>query len=96
MRFVSYDNPVQMATATTLIMALAAAGIIDKKYVFESNALYAAKYVILNTTYCIKVNYAVTGSFATEPSGMYVLLLNGALDYLDNGGGCCNGNFGCR
>ena len=79
-------------------IALAMAGLIDSKYINESEALYAAKYILVNTSFCIKANYAITGTFVLEPRGLYVLLLNGALDYLKNGndmigGENCNGCF---
>jgi hypothetical protein len=82
MKYIASNSSVQTSIATVKIMALAMAGLIEKKYVIESEALAAAKYVMQNTTFCIKVNYATTGSFVTEPNGMYILLLNGALQYL--------------
>lgn len=93
-RKMSYLNPastVQMTNAVTLIIALAMAGLIEEKYVNEGEALHAAKYVLGSTAFCPKANYAVTGSFCLEPTGFYILLLNGALDYLEEDS--CNGNF---
>lgn len=86
MKFINLDSSVQLSISTTMIMALAAAGTIDERYIDESCALSAAKYVMNNTSYCIKANYAITGSFCLEPTDLYVLLLNGALEYLDRGG----------
>ena len=86
MSYIDINDPTQMATATAMIIALAMAGLIDSKYINEINALEAAKYVLLNTTYCIKANYATTGTFCMEFPGLYILLLNGALDYLKEGG----------
>ena len=88
-RRMSYINPsssAQMSNATILVIALAMAKLIEPKYLLEENALFAAKYVLCNTSFCIKANYAITGSFCTEPVGLYILLLNGALKYLTIGG----------
>lgn len=82
MQYVSEHAPVQASSTVAMIIALAMAGLIDEKYLMEDNALFAAKQVMGLTTYCIKANYAVTGSFTLEPIGLYTLLLNGALDYL--------------
>lgn len=92
MAYINENSPVQVSNTVTMIMALAMAGLIDSKYLEESNAIYAAKYVLVNTSFCIKANYATNGTFVTEPFGLYILLLNGALDYLQTGGCFCNGN----
>lgn len=86
MSYIQSFSPVQTANATILVIALAMAGLIEPQYLIEENALFAAKYVLCNTSFCIKANYAVTGSFCTEPVGLYILLLNGALKYLTIGG----------
>lgn len=86
MQYIQPYSPVQMANATTLVIALAMAKLIEPQYLIEENALFAAKYVLCNTSFCIKANYATTGSFCTEPVGLYILLLNGALKYLTIGG----------
>jgi hypothetical protein len=86
MSFINMQSSAQASIATTMVMALAMAGTIDARYVDERNALRAAKYVLNNTSYCVKANYATTGSFVLEPTDLYVLLLNGALEYLDKGG----------
>lgn len=88
-RRLAYINPsssAQMANSTVLVIALAMAGLIEPRYLDEEQALAAAKYVLCNTSFCIKVNYAITGSFCTEPTSPYILLLNGALQYLTAGG----------
>lgn len=85
MKYLNNNSTVQYSIATTLIISLAMAGLIEAQYLNEEKALYAAKYIIINTAYCVKANYATTGSFALESPGMYILLLNGALKYLDNG-----------
>ena len=80
------NSTAQVASTVTMIIALAMAGQIDQKYLNENNAFLAAQYMLLNTAYCIKNNYAVTGSFILESVDLYKLLLNGALDYLTQGG----------
>lgn len=88
MTYLQENIPTQMSIATTNVIALAMAGLIEPQYLNEVRALEAAKYVVLNTTFCIKANYAMTGSFCTESPGLYILLLNGALEYLQQGGIC--------
>ena len=88
MKYIALNSTVQISNTVILITALALAGLIDSKYINEYEALYAAKYMIQFTSFCIKANYAMTGSFVTEPVGLYVLLLNGALENVDRGG--CN------
>ena len=82
MSYLQSDSTAQMANATTIIIALAMAGLIEPQYLNENNAMIAAKGILLNTCFCIKVNYAENGSFCTEHIGYYILLLNGALKYL--------------
>lgn len=81
-----------MATAVTTIIALAMAGEIEQQYLDERKALDAAVNVLMKSSYCIKSNYMITGSFAVEPFDLYKLLLNGALQYIkregDAMGGC--------
>lgn len=85
------SSSAQTATTVGMIIALAMAGQIDKKYLNEYNAIAAAQYLACNTAYCIKNNYAVTGSFILESVDLYKLMLNGALDYLTQGGAWYNG-----
>ena len=96
MSYLNVDSPAQIANSVITVMTLAMAGEIDKRYLDEEEALKAATYVLQNTSFCIKANYAITGSFALEPFDLYKLLLNGALDYLieataEQGGCNCNG-----
>lgn len=86
MSYINLQSSAQVSNTTTLIIALAMAKLIEPQYLIEENALFAAKYVLCNTSFCIKANYAITGSFCTEPVGLYILLLNGALKYLTVGG----------
>ena len=84
-----YNNTNQTAQFTSEvghIMALAMAGQIDPIYISEYEALKAATYMCFNSSYCIKANYAITGSFLLEPDDLYKLYLNGALPYLTEDG----------
>ena len=86
MQYLNENSNIQLATAVTDIIALALAKQIDSQFLLEENALIAARYIIENTAYCIKNNYSITGSFATDPLDLYKLILNGALQYLIQGG----------
>ena len=86
MQYMQDNDPTQMANTITIITALALAGLIDEQYIDETNALIAAKYILVNASYCIKANYAITGTFVCEPTDLYILILNGALEYLIQGG----------
>ena len=93
-KMATYNNTrstAQTATSVAMIIALAMAGQIDKKYLNEPNAVFAAQFIASNAAYCIKNNYAVTGSFILESVDLYKLMLNGALDYLSQGGTWYNG-----
>lgn len=92
MQYITDDSGVQLATAVTNIFALALAGEIELQYLNEFNALFAARYILENASYCIKSNYSITGSFACEPLDFYKLILNGALQYLIQGGNPQYGN----
>lgn len=74
----------RVATSASLVIALALAGEIDEKYVSDENALKAAIFIQSHTSYCIKDNYNKTGSYTLPPVGIYKLLLNGAMDYIQN------------
>ena len=94
MAYIDFDSPAQVTSSVVTITALALADQIDRKYLNEIEALHAACYILQNTAFCIKANYAITGSFSCEPFDLYKLLLNGALDYLESNGcrtGGCNG-----
>lgn len=79
----------QLASSTTQIMALAMANLVDPKYLDEATARNAARYFQDNCSFCIKDNYNQTGSFTLFHNGLYKLLLNGALDYINPEGGAC-------
>lgn len=89
-----YINPnatAQLASSTTAIIALAMSGLVDKKYLNETEAHRAALYFQTCCSFCIKDNYNQTGSYTLFHTGLYKLLLNGALDYIypyEDEGGC--------
>lgn len=89
--FIDPHATAQLASNTTLIIALAMAKQVDSKYLDEATARMAAIYFQTNCAFCIKDNYSQTGSYTMSPTGLYKLLLNGALDYIWKGGndGCC-------
>lgn len=74
----------RLASNTAMIMALALAEQIEPCYLNESNALKAGIFIQSKTAYCIKDNYNKTGSYGTVPIGIYKLLLNGAMKYIQN------------
>ena len=80
------NTTARISSTVAMIIALAMAEEIDQKYLDEREALKAAHYIFMNTAFCIKNNYMVAGSFATECDDLCKLLLNGALDKLTQGG----------
>lgn len=82
-----YNTPgtsARLGNMTALIMALAMAGQIDECYADEVMANQGANFIASHTSYCIKDNYNVTGSFITVPVGLPKLLLNGAREYIED------------
>lgn len=76
----------RLATHTCMIIALALAGQVDQALINEQNALKAAIFIQCHTAYCIKDNYHRTGSYTMVPVGIYKLLLNGAMQYIQHDG----------
>lgn len=76
----------KIATSTVMIVALAMAGQIESKYIHHENALKAAIFIQAHTSYCIKDNLNITGSYTLPPLGIYKLLLNGAMEYIQHEG----------
>ena len=99
----------RLTQMTAYIMALAEAGQIEEIFKKEDNALRAAIFIQSHTSFCIKDNYNQTGSYQLMPPGLFKLLLNGAMEYIENGegmplnysyndimcGGYCNGCNNC-
>lgn len=84
-----YNQPTataRLATNASMIIGLAMAGEIDKKYITDENALKAAIFIQSHTSYCIKDNYNKTGSYTMVPVGIYKLLLNGAMEWIQTPG----------
>ena len=85
MSLFNQDNATaRLATNTTMIIGLALAGEIDEIYASEENALKAAIFMQGHTSYCIKDNYNKTGSYTLQPVGLYKLLLNGAMEWIQS------------
>ena len=82
MQYINSISTAQCVNAVTLIIALAMAGLIEPQYLNEDKALFAAKYILNNTSFCIKANYATLGTFVLQDTSNYILFLNGALKYL--------------
>ena len=80
------DATARVATSAGLIVALALAKQIDECYINQTNALKAAIFIQSHTSYCIKDNYNKTGSYTLPPVGLYKLLLNGAMEYIQGEG----------
>ena len=74
----------RLTNMTGLIIALAVAGQINEKYIDEVAANQAALFMQSHTSYCVKDNHNVTGSSVMCPVGLYKLLLNGAIDYIED------------
>ena len=83
----------RLATDVAEIIALAMAGQIEHCYIDETNALCAAVYIYSMHAYCMKNNYTITGSFTIQPTDIFKLVLNGALQYLTEGGVWYNGQL---
>lgn len=78
------NTTARLATSVSLIIALAMAGQIQPCFADEKNALKGAIFIQSRTPYCIKDNYNRTGSYTLPTVGVYKLLLNGAMQYLQN------------
>lgn len=87
MQLFNNDNSTaRLATSACTIMALALAGQVEPCFLDENNALKAAIFIQGHTSYCIKDNYNITGSYTMTPVGLYKLLLNGAMQYIQHDG----------
>jgi hypothetical protein len=82
-QYVAPGTTARLVNITGLIMALAMADQIDRKYRDEYEANLAAVFIQNHTPYCIKDNYNTTGSFITIPMGLLKLLLNGAKEVIE-------------
>ncbi len=80
-----------MSTARSTITAatlqiMAAAGQVSEKYLNEKEALLGARLFQFYIPFCVKDNYAITGSRTLDPLGFYRLFFNGAIDYIATAG----------
>ena len=80
------ETTARLATSAAMNTALAMAGQVDEAFLDETNALKGAIFIQAHTSYCIKDNYNKTGSYTMTPVGIYKLLLNGAMRYIQHEG----------
>lgn len=78
------DTSARLANIASLIQLLAINGQVDDKYKSTREAISAANFIQDHTSYCMRDNYASTGSLTMYPIGILRLLLNGAKEYIDN------------
>lgn len=78
------DTTARLANMVTLIMTLAYGKQIDIKYADPDEALRAARFIRNHTSFCVRDNQALTGCLTIQPSGIYKLLLNGAMEEIEN------------
>lgn len=65
------------------IIFLARTGLIDEKYTRKEEAIRGAKFILSHTSYCMRDNLGTTGCKAIIPTGLIKLLLNGAIDIIE-------------
>lgn len=78
--YMNFDKS-SVAGITNQIILAAMSDDIDKKYLEQDKACYAAQF-LRNNCHCVKDNFEITGSVTLIPIGLIRLLLNGAIDYL--------------
>lgn len=81
--FAKNGTSARLAGITAQILMLAMTGQVDEKYIDEKEALQAAIFYQSHMSFCVRDNYAVTGSVSTVPLGMLRLFLNGAKDVIE-------------
>ena len=84
--FYDAKDPSKIANIASLIMLLAESEQIDTKYIDKTEALHAAYFLLMATSYCVRDNLGTTGSIYMFPLGLIKLLLNGAREYIEQGG----------
>ena len=80
--YIHPNTTARLMTMTALIINLAMANQVDKKYLNQEEALKAARFLSFRTAYCIKDNLNTHGSTTLPPIGTFKLLLNGAMDII--------------
>lgn len=81
----NYNNPnttARLGALTSMIVALAIAGQIEPIFIDQQNALKAAIFLQSHTAFCVKDNLNMTGSSTLTPIGRIRLLLNGAMQHI--------------
>ena len=76
------NENLQVGSLTNEILALAMAGQIDSKFIDQKEALKAGIFIQSHLSFCVKDNIETTGSIGLTPFGELKLLLNGAMDYI--------------
>lgn len=72
----------RLASLTNQIITLAMAGQIEERFIDQKEALKAAIFIQSHFSFCVKDNIEVTGSISLMPFGELKLLLNGAMEYI--------------
>lgn len=75
--FNSADTSARLATIASQIRLLAEANEVSPEYRDQRKAIEAAEYYQRNTAYCVRDNYATTGSLTMIHNGLLKLLFNG-------------------
>lgn len=81
------NTSARLANIVELINMLAFTKQIDPKYRDQKEALRAGIFIQTHTSYCVRDNYATTGSITLFPVGIIKLLLNGAKEYIEENEG---------
>ena len=80
--FATPGTSARLGSLTNEILALAMAGQIDPKFIDQKEALKAGIFIQSHLSFCVKDNIETTGSISLTPFGELKLLLNGAMDYI--------------
>lgn len=80
--FATEETTARLASLTTQIIALAIAGQIENRFINQKEALKAAIFIQSHVSFCVKDNISVSGSIGLTPLGELKLLLNGAMEYI--------------
>jgi len=83
-KYYTPNTTARLTNMVTLIMSLAYGKQIKEKYTNPDEALKAARFIRNNTAFCVRDNQAITGCLTLQPNGIYKLLLNGAMEAIEN------------
>lgn len=84
--FYNPDDTAKVTNIVSLILLMANIGQIDAKYKDKEEAIHGAYFLLTATSYCVRDNLGTTGSIYMYPLGLIKLLLNGAREYIEQGG----------